>query len=179
MKIRLLVTLAGLAFGFALPTFAQEQNAVDPQVRQQIEAILMKFEEAYNKYDAAAMAALHAQDAVEVRAWVSAGGLASGRQAIEKRFAADFASSPPKMVNELVRVYAIGNDICAITDTTVGAWKGHAVTIYVRDAIPGRSVWPMSIDLRHLDRLIMEESPRECRDAIPCSQPVTSQAASH
>ena len=73
MKIRLLVTLAGLAFGFALPTFAQEQNAVDPQVRQQIEAILMKFEEAYNKYDAAAMAALHAQDAVEVRAWVSAG----------------------------------------------------------------------------------------------------------
>ncbi len=134
MKIRLLLTLAGLAFGFALPTFAQEQNAVDPQVRQQIEAVLVKFEEAYNKYDAAAMAALHTQDAVEVRAWVSAGGLASGRQAIEKRFAADFASSPPKMVNELVRVYAIGNDICAITDTTVGTWKGHAVTIYVRDA---------------------------------------------
>jgi hypothetical protein len=38
------------------------------------------------------------------------------------------------MVIELVRVYAIGIDICAITDTTVGTWKGHAVRIYVRDA---------------------------------------------
>jgi len=31
MKIPLLLTLAGLAFGYALPTFAQEQNAVDPE----------------------------------------------------------------------------------------------------------------------------------------------------
>jgi len=29
--------------------------------------------------------------------------------------AVDFASSPGKMVNELVQVYAIGNDICAIS----------------------------------------------------------------
>jgi hypothetical protein len=38
MKILLLLTLAGFAFGFSVPTFAQEQNAVDSEVRQQIEA---------------------------------------------------------------------------------------------------------------------------------------------
>ena len=55
----------GLAISFALPILAQEQSAapnrvrpVDPQDRQQIEAALMKFQEAYNKRDAAAIAAL-------------------------------------------------------------------------------------------------------------------------
>ena len=90
----------------------------------------MKFQEAYNKHDAAAMAALHTPDAVEVRSW---SGLASGREAIGKRFAFDFSSSPRKAVNELVQVYAIGKDICAISDTSVGGSKGHAVTIYVRE----------------------------------------------
>lgn len=132
MKMRLLLTAVALAMGFALPTFAQEKKAVDPEVRQQIEAVFAEFQEAYNNHDAAAMAALHTQDAVEVRSWA---GLASGREAIGKRFAFDFASGPGKMVNELVQVYAIGNDICAISNTTVGrAIKGHAVTIYVRDA---------------------------------------------
>jgi hypothetical protein len=120
MKRRLLLTLAGLAIGFTVPTLAQEKNTVDPQVRQQIEAVFMQFQEAYNK-----------RDAVEVRSWA---GLASGRQAIERRFAFDFASGSGKMVNDLVQVYAIGNDLCAISDTTVGTFKGHAVTIYVRDA---------------------------------------------
>jgi uncharacterized protein (TIGR02246 family) len=109
----------------------KSKKTVDPEVRQQIEAVFMKFQAAYNKHDAAAMAALHTQDAVEVRSWQ---GLASGREAIGKRFAFDFASSPGKMVNELVQVYAIGNDICAISDTSVGGGpKGHAVTIYVRE----------------------------------------------
>ena len=134
MNTQLLLTLAGLAIGFASSTFAQEQNAVAPQVRQKIEAVLVKFEEAYNNKDAAAMGALHTQDAVEVRSWVPEGRSASGREAIEKRFAADFASGSGKMANELVQVYTVGNDICAITDTTVGHWKGHAVTIYVREA---------------------------------------------
>ena len=39
MKIRVLLALAGLAVGFALPIFAQEQKAVDPKARQEIEAI--------------------------------------------------------------------------------------------------------------------------------------------
>ena len=66
MKIRLLLALTGLAFGSALPILAQEQNAapnrvrpVDPQDHQQIEAVFMKFQEACNKRDAVAVAALH------------------------------------------------------------------------------------------------------------------------
>jgi ketosteroid isomerase-like protein len=131
MKIRSLFTLAGLAVSFAVATFAQDKNAVAPEVRQQIETVFTQFQEAYNKHDAAAMAALHTQDAVEFRSWQ---GLASGREAIGKRFAFDFASGLGKMVNELVQVCAIGNDVCAISNTTVGTFKGHAVTIYVRDA---------------------------------------------
>jgi len=52
MKIRLVVALVGLAISFPLPTFAQEQNGVDPELRQQIEAVLAKYEDAYNKNDA-------------------------------------------------------------------------------------------------------------------------------
>ena len=73
MKMSFILTVAGLAIGFALPGLAQEQNAVDPEVRsadpevrQQIEAAITKYEEAYNKYDAAAVAALYTQDAIEV-----------------------------------------------------------------------------------------------------------------
>ena len=134
MKIKLLLVLAGLALGFALPILAQEQRAIDPQDRQQIEAAWMKFQEAHNKRDAAAIAALHTQDAIEVRSWVSAGGgLFSGRQAIEEMFKADFASNPGKMVNKLVQLYAIGNAICLIEDSQVGGGMGQAVVIYVRD----------------------------------------------
>ena len=44
-----------------MPALAQEQNTIDPEVRQQIqqiEAALTKFDEVYNKNDAAAIAAL-------------------------------------------------------------------------------------------------------------------------
>jgi hypothetical protein len=69
MKTRLLGALVGLALGFALPVFAQEQNTVDPEVRQQIEVAVKKHEEAYNRYDAAAYAALYTLDAIEVLSW--------------------------------------------------------------------------------------------------------------
>jgi ketosteroid isomerase-like protein len=70
MKIRyLLLSLVGLATSFALPVFAQEQNAVDPEVRQQIASVNMKLGEAQNKHDAAAAAALYTLDAVKVLDW--------------------------------------------------------------------------------------------------------------
>jgi hypothetical protein len=55
MKRRLLLALAGLAIGLAVPVLAQEKNTVDPQVRLEIDAVLMKYEEANNKHDAAAL----------------------------------------------------------------------------------------------------------------------------
>ena len=54
MKIRLLFTLAALAIGLATPTLAQLQKTVDRKVRQEIEAVTKRREEAYNKHDAAA-----------------------------------------------------------------------------------------------------------------------------
>ena len=116
--------------GFALPSIAQNKNTVDPQVRQQIEAVSMKFQEAFNNRDTATIAAIFAQDAIEIRSWQ---GLTFGRQAIEKRFEADFATNPGKMVNTLVELYPIGNAICEIADSDVGGFKAQTVTIYVRD----------------------------------------------
>jgi hypothetical protein len=138
MKIRFLLTLAGLAIGFAVPTIAQEQNTVDPQVRQQIEALFMQFQEAYNKHDAAALAAGYTADAVEVRSWATSwnGGTHSGQQAIEKMFETDFKLNPGKMVNKLVQLYPIANEVCAIANRSVGTWKGYTVTIYVRALDP-------------------------------------------
>ena len=45
---------------FALPTFAQEQKPVDPQVHRQIEDVFMKSQQAYNDRDAAAIPAVSA-----------------------------------------------------------------------------------------------------------------------
>ena len=50
-----------------------------------------------------------------------------------KRYAVDFESSP-SIVRKLAQVYAIGNDICAITEFKTMVWKGYLVTIYVRAA---------------------------------------------
>ena len=76
MKIRSLLSLVGLAISFAMPVFAEVQTAVDPEVRQQIEAAFTKYHEAYNKYDAAAVADFYTLNAIEylgrrVWLWVS------------------------------------------------------------------------------------------------------------
>jgi ketosteroid isomerase-like protein len=133
MKVRLLLAIAGLAIGFTVPASAQEQNTVDPEVRQQIEAVLMKFGEAFNKHDAAAIAALYTQNAIRLESWWSEGGL--GQQAIEKSYAGMLASMPGEFVGQVVQVYAIGNDMCVITKDSEGAlWKGYKTWICVRDA---------------------------------------------
>jgi hypothetical protein len=114
--------------------FAQEQNTVDPEVRQQIEAVTKQREEAYNKHDAAAWSAFYTQGAIDVWTWESV-GTAVGLPAIEKRYAAEFASYPPKQSFKVVRVYAIGNEICAVMEYKHQLHaKGHALVIYVRDA---------------------------------------------
>ena len=66
MKKRLLFVIAGSIIGLALPVVAQEQNTVDPEVRRQIEALIVKFDEAYNRSDAVAIADLLTPDAVQV-----------------------------------------------------------------------------------------------------------------
>jgi ketosteroid isomerase-like protein len=138
MKIRTVVALVGSAIGFALPIFAQQQDTVAPEVRQQIEAVLMKFDEAYNNHDAAAIADLFTLDAVEVFAAdpaSAARGTAVGQQAIKKRYESESTeSSATNMAHKLVQVYALGNDICAFAERSIMVFKGHSLVIYVRDA---------------------------------------------
>lgn len=134
MRIRSAVALVGLTFSFALPTSAQEQSAVDPETRQEIEAVGKQYAEAYNKHDTAAVAALFTQDAV--RMGDIPANLVVGREAIEKDFAEqEFAAGfKPIDAGKLVQIYAIEDRIAAISEWSAGSWHGHAVTIYVRDA---------------------------------------------
>jgi ketosteroid isomerase-like protein len=83
MKVRMILALVGLAFGVALPTLAQQTNSQDPQLRQVIDALTKKTDEAYNNGDAVAMAALYTEDAV----LVTDAGPIYGRDAIERHYA--------------------------------------------------------------------------------------------
>jgi hypothetical protein len=49
--------------GFVLPTFAQQTNAPDQQLRQRPVALIQKHSDAMNNNDAAAIAALFTEDA--------------------------------------------------------------------------------------------------------------------
>ena len=93
MKTRLLGALVGLAISFAVPTFAQEKETVDPQLIQKLYDTLSKeWNEARNNHDAAAIAALYTENAIDV---VDSGPL-YGRQAIEKFYADNFKGWQPK-----------------------------------------------------------------------------------
>jgi uncharacterized protein (TIGR02246 family) len=139
MKLRLLVALVGLAISFALPTFAQQKDTVDPKIAQQIHALEMKFDEAFNRSDVGALAALYTEDAVRV----TPHGTFSGRQAIAKDYAERFQRYQlNNYVRKGDRVNAVGNDVrasgkwsCAFHDTD-GRNKhidGHYSAVWVRE----------------------------------------------
>jgi uncharacterized protein (TIGR02246 family) len=83
MKIRLLSALVvGLAIGFVLPTVAQQKDAFDP--KQQIRVLAKKDDDAVNKRDPVAVAALYTQDGVLT---TYDHGSFRGRKAIENAYA--------------------------------------------------------------------------------------------
>jgi len=109
MKTHLILALVGLAIGFALPTFAQQKDTVDPKIAQQIRVLASNFDAACNRNDAAAVAALYTQDGFVVLPW---GGGFHGRQAIEKGFAGVFQSwHPSSQISKLDRLKAAGNEV--------------------------------------------------------------------
>jgi len=81
--MRLPLAIVGLAISFALPTFAQQTNTADPQLRQELVDVIAKHADAINKNDAAAIAACFTEDAV----FVTDRGPVNGREAIEKYYA--------------------------------------------------------------------------------------------
>ena len=147
MKIHLILTIAGLAISFALPTFAQEKDAaVDPQIVQQLHAIGKKSDEAFLKGDAAALAALYTEDAV----YVTNTGPIRGRQAIEKYYADRFQevryfrhetkydpTSPHPVGTDGTGVWETGEWSCAIAprgeDCGPHQLKGHFASVKVRE----------------------------------------------
>ena len=118
MKFRSVVALVGLAIGFAWPTFAQQKGTVDPQIDQQIHTLAQKYDEAINKHDPAAVAALYTQDAVRVTALNN--GTFHGRQAIEKAYARyDFGLwQVSNYFTNVNRINAVGNEV-----RSTGTWS--------------------------------------------------------
>ena len=130
MNIRLLFTLAALAIGLATQALAQEQKTVDPEVRQEIEAVTKTREEAFNKHGAADWCAFYTEFAIDV--WsLQAEGAAVGLPAIKKKYEAHFATHPAPQSFKVVQVYAIANKMCAVMDYTDHRYsKGQALVIY-------------------------------------------------
>ena len=133
--MKILLGNLGLTAGLALPLFGQEPQAVSTDVRSQVQAVFVKFQDAYNARDAEGIAATVTQDAVEMR---SGAGLAIGRQAMVGRFLQDFRENPGKMVNTILQMYPVGLDgVCVIADLHVGTMHFQTMTLYVRSG----SVW--------------------------------------
>jgi ketosteroid isomerase-like protein len=144
MKIRAEVILIGMAISFALTTFAQEKEDVKPfpftpipagpQLVQQIEAINQKFDEAFNKHDAAAVGALYTSNAVQTTPQRSF----CGREAIEGYITDLFQRHQPfDRITKMTYVYAFGGDLCALGGWTVtnnGTWKfsGFLMNVYTQ-----------------------------------------------
>jgi ketosteroid isomerase-like protein len=144
MKIRLLFALVGLAISFALPTFAQQKETVDPQTNQKILAIGKAYDEGENANDAAAIAALFTEDAV----FVTDRGPVNGRQAIEKLYTDLYKGWHPK--NHITKfdgnaphlIATAGNELWATgewsetgqgeTDGPIPV-KGYWAAIYIRE----------------------------------------------
>jgi ketosteroid isomerase-like protein len=82
MKAHLVHVLIGSPFAFALLAFAQPKDTVDPKIIEQLQEEDRNFESAYNKHDAAAIAALFTDEAV----MVTPHGTFTGRAAIEKKY---------------------------------------------------------------------------------------------
>ena len=136
MKIRSAVALIGLAISFALPTFGQQNNAPDSQIVQQLHAIGKKSDEAFLKGDAAALAALYTEDAVEV----TDSGTLYGREAIEKHYADLFQKE--HFSNYLVKADQYSPHMIGTTDK---AWSNGEWSVTLQgktgDPIPLRGYW--------------------------------------
>jgi ketosteroid isomerase-like protein len=66
-----------------LPSFAQQKDAVDPKVAQQVRVLASKFDGAFNRNDAAAVAEFYTDDGF----FVTSEGPKYGREGIEKIYA--------------------------------------------------------------------------------------------
>jgi uncharacterized protein (TIGR02246 family) len=141
MKIRSLLALAGLAMSSALPAFAQQQNTVDPKIPKQVRALATKYDEAFNKNDAAAIAALITEDAV----WMTPHGTLSGRQAVQNYYA-DYSLHRYHCNNGSTKcdqVNKFGDDVDAIGTWSCTVQDGFGHTKHVK----GNVTWIIVLEV--------------------------------
>jgi SnoaL-like domain len=123
----------GLAISFALPTFAQQKDTVDPKIVQQIRVLAAKYDEAINRHDAAAVASLYTQDGVGQipESKVSPG---HGRQGIEKAYGRWFKGlQVDNYFTTVDWVTAVGNEIRS-SENGVTFLKAPKVVVQVSKA---------------------------------------------
>lgn len=145
MKIRLLGALVGLAISFSLPTFAQQNDTVDPQTRQEIETVDTKLDEAIDKNDAAAAAALFTEDAILMLPLEYAperSGIFSGRRAIEKWYAQKFTEyHVTDSKGKLDQIYAVDAGMWAVGKWTHTVDFRHTVAYRAIFFLPVGNSW--------------------------------------
>ena len=145
MKTHLLGALVGLAISFILPTFAQQANKPDPQLREQFleqfDTDTKKYVEAFNNNDATAVAAFFTEDAV----FVTSTGPLHGREAIEKWYAANFKAVHPKSYSweeapNSPRIIGTAANIGYFTPTIIRSEGEWSVTLQAKngEAIPAK-----------------------------------------
>ena len=158
MKTRLLFPLVGLAISFALPIFAQEKEEptpflyraipASPQIAQQLDATNSQFDEAINKHDAVAVAALFTANAT----LVVPEGVFSGPDSIAKHYTDRFQrGNPSDHITKLSFVYAFGDDLCGIggRSVTVNPGRvipqggGYLIRVYTRV----RDTWKIRVEV--------------------------------
>jgi uncharacterized protein (TIGR02246 family) len=110
--------LAVFAVGLVTPAFAQQKATTSEQeVRQGIEALCKKYDEAFNKHDVAAVVSTFMPDAIIM----PEGPMLSGTQAIAKSYEDFFKNANPNP-DHLIKVVQVK----ALTDNAawvVGEWS--------------------------------------------------------
>ena len=117
----LLLALAGMsaaAVGQGREALAQQTSAAGRQdVRQAVEAFITKYLDAYNKKDAAGVAALYTEDGF----LVPPGPITTGKQNIEKAWRAVFDAGRTGLRYDIQQVQAEGNIVWSVGQFTVMA----------------------------------------------------------
>ena len=171
MKISSVVTLVGLAISFALPTFAQQTNTPDPQLRQRLLAVIEKHADAMNKNDAAAAAALFTEDAI----YLTDRGPINGREAIEKMYADLFQKvhfSDHVITVDQNSPHILGTDRKAMWAT--GGWSS-TIQVQNSDPIQIKGYWSVirggdDLKIRMLSPYVTPPDAKPSPTATPANQ---------
>lgn len=109
----IVVSLA--VFAMSAPSFAQTDKTGRPNLQQAVEMLLMKFQDIYNKKDAAGLATLYMDDAV----LVPPGPIATGKQSVEQAWRATLDTGRTGLKFKIQQIHAEGDLVWSVGQFTV------------------------------------------------------------